>query len=202
MKSAQTGAEMNNENLIDIEILPDVDKDTLPSVFLTEDTPEQIIEKNLDKVRKLYDTISNNDTTITDKINELLKVKTAMLGPMLQMAGNPVTANPDQSIYVGNVTRLVDNLEQSLYKKANFELAQEIDFHHPKIQVAFKFIFEAVIENLESFLSEDELQIFTQQFAIAITGIEDELNSKLKGLSASVLSTIQNPLLKRQTEKK
>ena len=97
---------------------------------------------------------------------------------------------------------MVDNLEQSLYKKANFELAQEIDFHHPKIQVAFKFIFEAVIENLESFLSEDELQIFTQQFAIAITGIEDELNSKLKGLSASVLSTIQNPLLKRQTEKK
>lgn len=188
---------MSNDEIMDIEILADVDKDNLPAVFQTDETPDEIIQKNLAKVQKLYDNISSNDTTITDKINELLKVKTAMLGPMLQMVGNPNTANPDQSIYVGNVTRMIDNLEQSLYKKANFELAQEIDFHHPKIQVAFKFLFEAVIENLEDFLSEDEKQIFTQQFAIAITGIEDELNSKLKGLSASVLSTIQNPLLKR-----
>lgn len=193
----KTGEQMNNDDIMDIEILADVDKDNLPAVFQTDETPDEIIQKNLAKVQKLYDNISSNDTTITDKINELLKVKTAMLGPMLQMVGNPNTANPDQSIYVGNVTRMIDNLEQSLYKKANFELAQEIDFHHPKIQVAFKFLFEAVIENLEDFLSEDEKQIFIQQFAIAITGIEDELNSKLKGLSASVLSTIQNPLLKR-----
>lgn len=188
---------MDNENILDIEILPDVDKDSLPAVFQVNETPDEIIQKNLAKVQNLYDNISNNDTTITDKINELLKVKTAMLGPMLQMVGNPNTANPDLSIYVSNVTRMIDNLEQSLYKKANFELAQEIDFHHPKIQVAFKFIFEVVIENLKDFLSEDEMQIFTQQFAIAITGIEDELNAKLKGLSSSVLSTLQNPLLKR-----
>ena len=79
---------------MDIEILPDVDRDNLPAVFQVDETPDEIIQKNLAKVQKLYDNISSNDTTINDKINELLKVKTAMLGPMLQMVGNPNTANP------------------------------------------------------------------------------------------------------------
>lgn len=188
---------MGDDKIIDIEVMQDVDKRDLPAVLQKNVEPNEIIEQNIAKVRKLYDSISNKDTTISDKINELLKIKTAMLSPLLEMIGNPENADADMGFYITNVTRLINDIEVSLYKKADFEIAQEVDFHHPKIQLAFKFLYEVVKENLSDFLTPDEMDIFSQQFSIALTGFEDELNTRLKGLSSSVLSTIPNPILKK-----
>ena len=184
-------------DLVEVEIVGnDVNPDKVRDFFVKGKSATEIIEDNLSDIQDLYDKISSSDTTISEKINEILKIKTSMLAPMIQLVNNP-NKDSNTAIRAAQVIQLVENIERSLYQKANFELSQEVDFNHPKIQIAFKFIYEVVVTHLTDFLKEDELNIYKQQLAMALTGMEEEFNKRLKGLSANILDTIENPLLKK-----
>ena len=101
------------------------------------------------------------------------------------------------------VIEILDGLENSLYKKADYEAREEIDFTHPKIQKAFLFVVEAVIETMKEIGIEPAMiDTFLIEFGFRMVGFEEELTKRMKGLSAQTLDKVENPLLKKFQESK
>lgn len=138
------------------------------------------------------------DASVSEKQNQILKLQMTLFGQMLvPLIGDEVDPIKDRKAKMArSLYGVLEDLSSSVYAKADYESQENIDFEHPKIQKAFEFIIEAVLETLtESGVEIEVLNSFLSAFAVKMTGFESELASRMKGLRGAALDKVSNPLM-------
>jgi len=128
----------------------------------------------LDAILKTYDLDENSDTEA--KARFLLSLK-------------------DVNDIIKNLSRLSNNLSNSLYKKRSIEISDDIDFTHPKIQRGFYFLIEVFLDTLKEVgVEEDVVGAVTNSLSAGLIGFEEKLNKELKTIASNLVNDVDNPL--------
>lgn len=162
----------------------------------------EILRTNTDAFKGLgnfKDFLISNDASMSDKQNQIFRLQMTLFGqmltPLISDEIDPVLdrkAKMAKSLYT-----ILNDMSNSIYTKADYEDKENVDFEHPKVQKAFDFLIEGVIESMqEADIELETINSFLSLLAVKMTGFESELNSRMKGLRGAALDKVQNPLLK------
>ena len=95
-------------------------------------------------------------------------------------------------------SKLSSSISSTMFKQKEMEYKEKIDFHNPKIQRAFGFLLESVIESMhENGINEMEINNTIDRLSFKLIGFEDRLNSTLKNINMNMVDKSTNPLVKQ-----
>lgn len=140
---------------------------------------------------------SADDATFADKINSIIGGMIVLVPVLLnELDPEKTEINVKKSEQVMRVNSVLKDITSSLYKKREFELKEEIDVNHPKIQKVMEWMIEAILDSLKDVgVNKELISAFVHNFSVRMVGFEESSNKKLKGVSFSKLETIENPLI-------
>lgn len=143
----------------------------------------------------IFENLTNDNKTFGSKMDSVLSLQMLALLPTIQ--------NLDDTMYderkaqaAEKLNNTINHLKNSLAQKQQFELKEEIDLHHPKLQRAFSFLTEAFFYVLtEVGIDSSTKALIINALSLKTMGLEDELNKRFKGVGFAMLEQIENPLL-------
>jgi len=157
------------------------------------------LDSMLDNARKsmgsVFEGLTNDNKTFGSKMDNILSLQMLALAPTIQ--------NLDDTMYderkahaAVKLNDTINHLKNSLVQKQQFELKEEIDLHHPKLQKAFAFLTEAFFYVLtEVGIDPSTKALIVNALSLKMMGFEDELTKRFKGIAFSLLEQVENPLL-------
>jgi len=156
---------------------------------------ESMLETAKKQLSFVYDNLTDNSKSFGAKMDSILSLQMLALQPIIQ--------NLDETLYderkahsASRLNGMITHLKDSLIQKQQFELKEEIDLLHPKIQKAFSFLVESFIYVLtEVGVDASTKAMIVNSLSLKIMGFEEEMNNRLKGLSFSMLDNLENPIL-------
>lgn len=94
------------------------------------------------------------------------------------------------------ISSITKNMQSSAFKKKEIEQKDEIDFNHRKIETAFRFLIEAVLQSMgEVGIDENKQNEFSMKLSKKLLGFEERLNNSIGKAHMSAIDTISNPLV-------
>lgn len=153
-----------------------------------------------DMTNNIAQLLNDSDATIQDKVEGLRSIQIALLAPILDIfkKGDELDYVTEKKATIAeNLNYIIDRIINGVYKQQDYIAAEEIDFLHPKVQKAFEFLIQGVLETLKEIVNEDQLQEFVNRFSTTMIGFEEELDKRMYGVSSKTVDKVQNPLLKR-----
>lgn len=157
------------------------------------------INKMLEEAQKgmgsIFDNLTNDNKTFGSKMDSIFQLQMLSLMPTVQ--------NLDDTMYderkahaAVKLNETINHLKNSLVQKQQFELKEEVDLHHPKIQKAFTFLTEAFFYVLTEVGVDSSVKaLIVNALSLKMMGFEDELTKRFKGVAFSLLEQVENPLL-------
>jgi len=145
------------------------------------------------------DTSNNMDVTLNDLVNK----QRSILGKIDEYLSNTNSSSRQLTLkelnYLSTMySKLSSSISSILFKKKEMEYREQIDFHHPKVQRAFGFLVEAVIESMsDSGMDDTDVNLVMDKLAVKLVGFEDKLNVTLKNISMNAVERTQNPLVSK-----
>lgn len=94
---------------------------------------------------------------------------------------------------IGNQTKIIQRI---MFEKRKLERSEEVNFEHPKIQKAFYFLFEAVLDTLKDVNVGDALTVsIVNNLEKRLSRFEEKLQASMRGVSLTMLDSLANPLV-------
>nr|DAX81718.1 MAG TPA: hypothetical protein [Bacteriophage sp.] len=175
-------------------------KSEIRAVDLLDDFKESV-----NKLTESLTQITNSESVkFGDKVDHIMNGMIALV-PVLLNELNPENIKIDEakSNQVMRVNSLLQSIQNSLYKKREIEIKEEVDVTHPKFQKVIEFIVDGALQSLQNInVHPDTQAAFIHDFSLRMVGFEDTMNKKLKGLSFQDLDTVTNPLIKQFNEER
>lgn len=165
------------------------------------------ITKQDASVLTTLDTLINDiNAPIQDKIEGIRNLQILLLGPQIRSLFNidgMDILSDKKANQARNIHAVLNDIIRGLYDQQDYTQREEIDFKHPKVQKAFEFLVQGVLETLKEVkLSEDQINNFIERFSTSMIGFEAELDARMYGVSGTAIEQIENPLLHKYKEVK
>lgn len=155
---------------------------------------EDSVDKLTESIRKIS---TDPDTKFGVKVDYLMTTMIALVPVLMNELKPDKIVDEARSDQVMRINTLLSSIQNSMYKKREIEVKEEIDVAHPKFQKVMEFMVEAVLEAMEDIGIDGGVQSsFIHKFSTKMVGFEDLMNKRLKGLSFQDLDTVENPLIK------
>ena len=150
--------------------------------------------------------INDINAPIQDKIEGIRNLQILLLGPQIRslfnIDGTDIISDKKAN-QARNIHWVLDDIIKGLYDQQDYTQREEIDFKHPKVQKAFEFLVQGVLETLKELkLSEDTINNFIERFSNSMIGFEAELDARMYGISGATIEQVENPLLKKYKDAK
>lgn len=191
--SKETDIHFNNRDVIRKQVAEQLAKQLLGA------NPEATVDE-YDFVEGVMKSLSDQKIPVQDKIGGLRNLIVLLLLPQIQ----PLTDKDEWDIIKSKkanearqIIYILRDLMKSIYEEQEYTQKEEIDFTHPKIQKAFEFIVEGVLEVLKEMgIPQEQLIEFASRFSTSMVGFESKIDIRFKGISSKALDKVENPLLK------
>jgi len=150
------------------------------------------IKEHSNQLEKLKKVLSNKKLPLSDKVKMIIQFKAELFSILWKSMENNRIDSKRASI-IDKLLKAISSLEDSVYRQANYELNEEIDFLHPKIQKAFLIYFERVITALEEegFLDKKRKGEYIAKVAERMRGFEEEMQEYLNEEGKAILNQNQ-----------
>lgn len=160
-----------------------------------------------EELERFQNQLSSPNISLSQKINNIMGYQVTLIAPMLMMISDKDLTDKDLRRVRGaeKLFYILDKIQNYVYRKTEYEMAEEIDFTHPKIQKAFEFMVEAMLETMnEVGIDEIAMENFVTTFGLKMQGFEQDLNTRMRGVASSIsqLSKVTNPLMEKYRETK
>ncbi|EJF05932.1 hypothetical protein ThvES_00020030 [Thiovulum sp. ES] len=167
---------------------------------ITKSEVKSLIEDYSLEIDFLTALVTDKNIPFTDKLDEVLKLKTVTMLPALKSFAKSEDSKESRRAMSVAKSLLIhlNDIEASLYTKRTYELREDIDFNHPKVQKAFEIMLETTITSMqEAGIEPLAINNFINIFGIATVGFEQELSVRMKGISNKSIDLLENPLVTR-----
>lgn len=150
--------------------------------------------------------INDINAPMQDKIEGIRNLQILLLGPqiksLLNLDGADIISDKKAN-QARNIHWILNDIIKGLYDQQDYTQREEIDFKHPKVQKAFEFLVQGVLETLKELkLNDDTINNFIERFSNSMIGFEAELDARMYGISGTAIEQVENPLLKKYKEAK
>lgn len=143
------------------------------------------------------------DSSLTgrEKLEELLKFKTAMMVPSLRMSLG-LDFNPEVLKGTYDVLNILNNIESSVNNMIRQEENEVINFSNPKIIASYKMLFEIIVNILNEEITDGVIiNNIIEKVAVRCVNIEQEFNKIFKTVSNRMAEMVENPLIEKFVNK-
>lgn len=156
---------------------------------------QNMLEDAEKSMGSIFDNLTNDNKTFGSKMDSVFQLQMLALVPTIQNLDD--TMYDDRKAHAAiKLNETISHLKNSLVQKQQFELKEEIDLHHPKLQKAFSFLTEAFFYVLtEVGVDPSVKSLIINALSLKMMGFEDELTKRFKGVAFSLLEQVENPLL-------
>lgn len=163
---------------------------------ISEITPEEA-QRNLDTLQEHLNKVAKKDLSFKDKLDEIIKLNTIIISQFVRELVSPMP-NTDKSIIATNAIRAIKETGLILIKKHESEVSEEIDLNSPKFQLIFGWFIELIRGVLEEQgLNTLQINNIFSSLSLKLSGWEDKIVKRLKGISSKALSEVKNPLVEK-----
>jgi len=186
----------NNMNLVKNN--PETEK-------VSEEELQKLLEKNEENMKILkahLDEVQNDGLSFGDKINNILKIN-ALIIPHLFEELTSITPNMDKSMIASRTISAIKETGNFLIKKHETEISDEINTNSPKFQLVFGWFLDLFHDILsDQGLETIQINNIFHTLSLELSGWEDKINKRLKGLSSRALAEVKNPFLEKSEDNK
>lgn len=143
------------------------------------------------------------DSSLTgkEKLEELLKFKTAMMIPSLRMSLG-LDFNPEVLKGTYDVLNILNNIESSVNNMIRHEENETINFSNPKIISSYKMLFEVIVNIMNEEITDGVIiNNIIEKVAVRCVNIEQEFNKIFKTVSNRMAEMVENPLIGKFSNK-
>jgi len=183
------------ENRDNIKVL----KGNKPNKF--PESPNMSLEE-IEKDRQIFKdfllNIQEKDTSFQDKMDEVLKMNATIVPYIFQELTSDFP-DLDRAAVASKAMSSIKEICNVIIKKRDMEISDDINPNSAKFQAVFGWFME-LIHDVISRQGLDTIQInnIFSEISIELSGWEEIILKKLKGLSAKALAEVKNPLLKTE----
>ena len=150
--------------------------------------------------------VVNGKTTLQEKVSSLRNIQLLLLIPQvnsLEGMDDIDFVKDKKRKQAQEISESIDRVIKGIYDLQDFTNREEIDFKHPKIQKAFEFMVEGVLEIMKQMkLGDDVINEFINRFSTSMIGFEEGVDKRLRGVSNNTLHMIKNPLMEKYRDTK
>jgi hypothetical protein len=153
------------------------------------------VEKDLGKLKACLSEVMGGDLPLGDKMDKILEVN-AIIIPELFREFSSSMPSIDKSMIGSRILSAVKDMSGVLLKKRETEVSEEVNPNSPKFQAIFVWFIE-VFKMVLDRQGLDTIQInnIFSDLSTELTGWEERISKRLKGLSVKALDEVKNPLL-------
>lgn len=118
--------------------------------------------------------INDINAPMQDKIEGIRNLQILLLGPqiksLLNLDGADIISDKKAN-QARNIHWILNDIIKGLYDQQDYTQREEIDFKHPKVQKAFEFLVQGVLETLKELkLNDDTINNFIERFSNSMFG--------------------------------
>lgn len=143
------------------------------------------------------------DSALTgrEKLEELVKFKTAMIVPSLRMSLG-LDFNPEILKGTYDVLNILNSIEGSINNIVRHEESEVINFNNPKIIASYKMLFEIIVEVINEEITDKVIiNNIIEKVAVRCVNIENEFNKIFKTVSNKMADLVENPFIDKFVNK-
>jgi len=156
---------------------------------------ENMLKEAQNTMGHIFDNLTNDNKTFGSKMDSILSLQMLALLPTIQNLDDTMFDERKAQAAV-KLNETINHLKSSLVQKQQFEIKEEVDLQHPKIQKALTFLTEAFFYVLtEVGVDPSVKSLIINSLSLKMMGFEEELNKRFKGVAFSLLEQVENPLL-------
>lgn len=157
--------------------------------------PEEEIQKDLDNIKVNLKQVMGSELTFNEQMTKILELNSIII-PELFREFTSSMPNVDKSVIGSRILSAIKDMSGVIMKKHESEVAEEINTYSPKFQVIFTWFIELINVVLgRQGLDTIQINNIFADLSSELTGWEDKVSKRLKGLSAKSLDGVKNPLL-------
>lgn len=156
---------------------------------------EEEIQKDLDNIKVNLKKVMGSDLTFNEQMTKILELNAIIIPELFREFSNSMP-NVDKSVIGSRILSAIKDMSSIIMKKHESEVAEEINTYSPKFQIIFTWFIELINVVLgRQGLDTIQINNIFSDLSSELTGWEDKVSKRLKGLSAKSLDGIKNPLL-------
>lgn len=156
---------------------------------------EDMLNEAQKSMGSIFESLTNDSKTFGSKMDSIFQLQMLSLLPIIQNLDDTMY-DERKALAAVKLNDTITHLKNSLVQKQQFELKEEIDLHHPKIQKAFSFLTEAFFYVLTEVGVDPSVKaLVVNALSLKMMGFEEELTKRFKGVAFSLLEQVENPLL-------
>ena len=157
---------------------------------LSESAQNSFVEFNK-KLKSLFE----SDGSFSEKMDILVKLQSD-IAPLIFMELISPIGSVDKSMIAARASSVLKEISQTLVKKYEAEVKDELEVNSPKFQLVFGWIIELFSEVLHNQKLDDiTINNIFNALASELVGWEDTVAKRLKGLSRKALASAENPFI-------
>jgi len=156
---------------------------------------DTMLDEAQNAMGSVFDNLTNDNKTFGSKMDSIFQLQMLSLLPTVQNLDD--TMYDERKAHAAlKLNETINHLKNSLVQKQQFELKEEVDLHHPKIQKAFTFLTEAFFYVLTEVGVDPSVKaLIINALSLKMMGFEDELTKRFKGVAFSLLEQVTNPYI-------
>lgn len=144
-------------------------------------------------IQNLIEVLSDSGISYQQKLDAAVKMQGQTL-PIMLAEMQELSPNKDRSIIANRFAQALKNIVTMLQSIEEQKNKEKVDLRHPKIQTAFTWIIETMVQ----VLNEEELPSLTikaicMNMQAKLVGWEERANKELDGISVKALASVGNP---------
>lgn len=155
----------------------------------------ELKRQTLENMTSLLSQINDKDLPYQSRI-ESLQLLTTTLVPTLFQELLSEAPNVERSIVASRALMAIKASSDLMTRKREAEISDELNPYSPKFQLAFGWIVETFYNVLQNQGLEDlQVNSIFNDLAVSLTGLEDKLEKRLKGVASKALAQLENPFV-------
>ena len=160
------------------------------------------IQEGLDNLEGYLSDLLKEDMSFSQKMNAILKMNAIIIPEFFRELTSSMPS-VDKSMIASKAISAIKDTGNFLIKKRETEMSEDINLNSPKFQLIFTWFMELINEILmRQGLNTLQVNNIFNDLSLELTGWEDKILKRLKGLSSKALDEVKNPLIEKIRGKK